>query len=584
MTPLGRRTASDAREDGDAIQHISAITGLDASLVHARLEEARGKTLVKNVFADEWPTTADLGAMTVARARRLGLKGEIVDALGVTSRLVTRRLNKAAGKTLVRNALWDHWPSGGVPAGQQGSWEDGEDEAGSVEEPEDEAPEEDAEDGSDTPPDEPDDDTAPHTVRIIGPGTMLSSRYEIRNELHRGGFGTTYVAYDRLSRLDIVIKIPHDDDGGAVQREMRHAFRLLHPGICQAFPERDDETDRPFLVLQHGGEDLAQRLARTNQPFPITLAVHVLESLADALDYLHERLVVHLDVSPSNVLIDADDNVRLTDFGASASAREQLGPAGDQTLLATTVSAFKAAYAAPELQYREGRNRSDQFSLALVFCSLLEGRVFRQRYRFQGLDVLTRAQNDALMRALSQHPEDRFPSCGDLACAIADELGRVPERVLARDLDRLSADLLHRLDREAQPRGRGAARLGGVVLVGRALERLLHCSVLWMAATEGFDAEAALRAIDPRSSGLSRATAGGLAKVLTSRANGPAAASSEVAEIVSDLTSRRGASRIWKLINVRNEVVHGTRPPEHLVDAARALADLLRMHRANAGW
>lgn len=126
--------------------------------------------------------------------------------------------------------------------------------------------------------------------------------------------------------------------------------------------------------------------------------------------------------------------------------------------------------------------------------------------------------------------------------------------------------------------------MGGVVLVGRAIERLLQCTLLWMASQDEFDAEGALREVDPRSSGLSRATAGRIAKTIVRRAELPSAEAPQVASIVADLRASGGKSRIWKLINVRNEIVHGTRQPTDLVAAARDLAELVQEHRAAAGW
>ena len=147
----------------------------------------------------------------------------------------------------------------------------------------------------------------------------------MKEEIGRGGFGTSWLAYDRLSGLDLVLKVPVADDGGAIRHELELAFQIVHPNICQAlFPDRDDETGQPFLAMQHGRVDLRVLLERQEwKPFPLPVAIHVLISIAqDALDYLHDKLILHLDVSPMNILIDDDDIVRLTDFGSSARARQ----------------------------------------------------------------------------------------------------------------------------------------------------------------------------------------------------------------------------------------------------------------------
>lgn len=576
----------EARRDLEMVRRIVGLTGLDLELVQNRLWDANGARHVRNVFVDEWPDTVALGKLTVAKARRLDLVDDIVELTGLSRSAVSRRLRSETGRARLRSVFARHWPDPEKPRARalmpkssparatrrKSSDIEGHLDRGAAQ----------SKGGA---------SAAAQAVDSVGAdddavskGQLINERYEIRRQLTPGGFANTFEAFDRVSNLNIVLKFPKSDDGGAVERELRHAFRLLHPSICQAFPERNGETGRPFLVLQHGGEDLSARLARVDeQPISLSLAIHILESVADALDYLHDRLVVHLDVSPNNVLIDADDNVRLTDFGASSFANRQKGVDGQTTRMATTVSAYTPAYSAPELRHDEGRSRSDQYSLALLFCSLLEGRVFRQRYRFTDRENLTPVQNNAIRKALSQHPEERFPSCGDFACVIADEFSKVPTTVLRSDLERVSLELHNRLRRETKPRQRGAARLGSVVLVSRSLERFLHCTLLWMASTDGADAEEVLRRVDQKTRGLAKATSGQIASAIASYSKkAPSAARPEVCRIVDDL--RAGSGRIEKLIGARNRILHGERQPYYFVEVSRDVAELLAEHRANAGW
>jgi serine/threonine protein kinase len=199
-----------------------------------------------------------------------------------------------------------------------------------------------------------DTDPPPPGVR---PGALISSRYDVKDEIGRGGFGTSWLAYDRLSGLDLVLKVPVADDGGAIRHELELAFQIVHPNICQAFPDRDDETGQPFLAMQHGGVDLRVLLERQEwRPFPLPVAIHVLMSIADALDYLHDKLILHLDVSPMNILIDDDDIVRLTDFGSSARARNAPTSRGDHTVMAREVTSIHHLWSAGALS--EDRSQS----------------------------------------------------------------------------------------------------------------------------------------------------------------------------------------------------------------------------------
>lgn len=569
---VGRSTAAGIRDDGVVIEEVTTLTGLSPEAVRQRLGEAHGATLVRNVFRAEWPDTADkLSDLNVAFARRHELGYEIQSVTGASSRLVSRRLNASHGARLLCNLFWDWWPEdeargGGTPGvepvGVTGEGEPAEPTA--------------EEDVGDTPIDDPGAEAVDRT-RTLDTGVLLSERYRLGRRLGRGGFGTTWEAYDRLSDMNLVVKIPHTEDGGAIRNELRLAFRVVHPNICQAFPDRDDDTGQPFLVMEHGGESLVQRLeALGGQPFPLVHATHVLVSIADALDYLHDRLVLHLDVTPWNILIDNDDVVRLTDFGASAGARTFVAADGSHTRLATTLHSFNLNYAAPELFTGSARSRSDQYSLFLVFCSLLEGRLNdKPYYDCRPLSVLSDEQNDIVRRALSRDPEERFESCGEPARAIANELAHVPEDVLVEDLQRIVMEFVRRVGYEQQRLSNGTARLGGALKLGRRIERLLQAIVRWMASVDGFDALEAVREMDPNATSLDRTTAGKLAKTIAARAQEHHGEQREVASILEDLKEPR-KSLVWKLINARNDVVHGRRPATALLPSAVAMADLLR--------
>jgi serine/threonine protein kinase len=287
---------------------------------------------------------------------------------------------------------------------------------------------------------------------------------------------------------------------------------------------------------------------------------------------------LHLDVTPKNILIDSDDVVRLTDFGASSQARAGTTASGQRTRLATSLHSFNHCYAAPEQFDGVGRSRSDQYGLFLVFCSLLEGRARTKPaayHEFRDFDVLTPAQNEVVRTALSTDPDRRFETCGEPARTIADGMAHVPKPVLASDILRLRDDLVRRVDLERQKISSGTARLGGALKLGRGLERLLQASLLWVASEENFDALVALKEIDPHATTLDRSTAGNLVKTLALRTAGRSLPYSEVAPILVDISDKKD-SIVWAFINARNDVVHGRRAADAIVPYAARLADLLR--------
>jgi serine/threonine protein kinase, bacterial len=127
-------------------------------------------------------------------------------------------------------------------------------------------------------------------------------------------------------------------------------------------------------------------------------------------------------VKPGNILVKKDRQhwkVRVTDFGIAVTGTITTNTAGQHTILATRGIGYSRGYAAPEQRAGESPRRgTDQYALALVFCSMLEGHIFTERYRLRPFPNLTGAQNDALAKALSLEPEDRFSSCAEFVAAL----------------------------------------------------------------------------------------------------------------------------------------------------------------------
>lgn len=541
------------RDDAKAIDLAAWVTGLGPDEVRARFKAKNGRALVRTALEERWPWSAGaLAQKSAAIARDAGLHAEIRWATGGSKHVITRRLNAAAGNRQLKNLFWDLWPEDETRPPPSTETIEGED-------PVDDAPTMPAGPPAaasvEAAPAAPTHDTEPPPPGFQ-PGAFISSRYDVKEEIGRGGFGTTWLAHDRLSGLDVVLKVPHENDGGAIRHELELAFQLVHPNICQAFPDREDVTGQPFLVMQHGGLDLRRCLEdRGGEPLPLAQALHVLTSVADALDYLHSRLVLHLDVSPMNVLLDDEDVVRLTDFGSSARARRAGSPEGPHTVLAPAVTSLNGLWSAPEIFKGVGRSRSDQYSLFLVFATLLTGKVPTRHAEMPAppFDVLSDAQNAAVARALSLDPEARFETCGEAARAVADGLANVPTRVLTGDLETLATDLRARLRREhARPAATHTTQVGAVVKVGSGIERLLLGVYLWLAAQEGFSPGADLQKFPGVT--LQRASGGLLAKLLRSRAVCASAKRPEVSAIMDDLAGTK--SRIHRLIRLRNEVAH----------------------------
>lgn len=320
----------------------------------------------------------ELRACNVATVFREDRVDELADLAGLSRRTVLRRLRKAHGNKSIRLLF-------GLE-----------------------------------PPEEPDDIKG---LRIV------NERYKIIRALGEGGFGSAYAALDLKNphRSQVVLKYSNDqDDDEFLRREIAKAFDLAHQGICRYYDYDEEivEGDRrvPFLVIEYGGESLEGHFEQLDpdERFSRRFAYRVVRQVSVALDYAaDEHQLVHGDVNPGNILIGEDEEVRLADFGLAARLIPARTSGGRRTLKGTSHLGMHQVFSAPEvLAGRRARRSSDQYSLAVVFCAMMEGQLSDRPYRRKDLGLLTKKQNAALERAMELDPRNRFPTCRRFAKAL----------------------------------------------------------------------------------------------------------------------------------------------------------------------
>ncbi|HXV92898.1 MAG TPA: protein kinase [Pseudonocardia sp.] len=201
-------------------------------------------------------------------------------------------------------------------------------------------------------------------------GTVLAGRYELGPVLGRGATARVHRAHDRRTGRTVAVKVlvpglsPAGD--GRDRREIDILAGLRHPGLV-AFRDAGTAGDRMFVVMDLvDGDSLACGLS--DGPLPAADVARMGAELAEALDHVHERGIVHRDVKPANILIDAAGHPRLTDFGIARLT--------DATrVTATGVVVGTAAYMAPEQVRGEYVGPpADVYALGLVLLEALTGR------------------------------------------------------------------------------------------------------------------------------------------------------------------------------------------------------------------
>ena len=254
----------------------------------------------------------------------------------------------------------------------------------------------------------------------------VGTQYLVDAEIGRGGMAVVYRATDiRLHRRVAIKVLPPElafnaDVRERFLREAQTSAQLAHHGIVPIYTVGEGEGIVYFVMALVDGESLAQRLAREG-PIGAEPARTILVAVADALAYAHAHGVVHRDVKPDNIMLEAaTGRAMVTDFGIARAA------AGESRLTLTGVAIGTPAYMSPEqaLGERELDGRSDIYSLGVIGYQMLAGETPFRASNTPAMLVKHVSETprpllslrpdappalaNAITRALAKKPEDRW--------------------------------------------------------------------------------------------------------------------------------------------------------------------------------
>ena len=282
-------------------------------------------------------------------------------------------------------------------------------------------------------------------------------RFELTQQLGRGPASAVYKALDlKLGRI-VALKAlsPNGHSGEDLRaqreklcREARTAAKLTHPGVVAVYDTTEDTLGNPYIVMEYvDGETLSQALLGRHSEEPMSLArrLELAIQISKTLDYAHRLGIIHRDIKPSNVLLTAEGNAKIADFGiAMHLGGDSLEASGAGDKVPGT-----PAFVAPELlNGSPAKAASDIFSLGVLMYWMFTGEIpFTGNSVTEIIHQVTYADpvparrlnwalpeelDDILQRCLQKNPADRYSNAGELAAdLIAMRDGRLAKARLS---------------------------------------------------------------------------------------------------------------------------------------------------------
>lgn len=257
-------------------------------------------------------------------------------------------------------------------------------------------------------------------------GTILGNRYEILEKIGAGGMSIVYRARDTKLERSVTVKVLRDEfiaDEDFVSRfkiEAQAAASLSHPNIVNVY-DVGTEYDTYYIVMEYINGFTLKEIIDKEAPFDNKKALNYALKIASALQHAHKNHIVHRDIKPQNILVTADGELKVTDFGIAHAATSS-------TVTMTSTAIGSVHYFSPE-QARGGYvdEKSDLYSLGIVIYEMVTGKL-----PFEG---------DSSVSIALKHINEELPSIHQFNPEISKSLEGIILKATQKRVDQRYSDI-----------------------------------------------------------------------------------------------------------------------------------------------
>jgi len=258
-------------------------------------------------------------------------------------------------------------------------------------------------------------------IKELATGTIFAGRYEVIEELGKGGMGKVYKIFDKKIKEKVALKLLKPEiasDEETIERfsnELRFARKIAHRNVCRMY-DLGEEQGTHYITMEYvSGEDLKSTILRVGQ-LSVGKTVSTIKQVCEGLAEAHRLGVVHRDLKPQNIMIDKEGNAKIMDFGIARSLKAK-GITGAGVMIGTP------EYMSPEqVEGKEADQRADIYSLGIILYEMLTGHV-----PFEGdtpFSVAYKQKNEIPLDPKKFNPQ------------IPDDLGRLVLRCMEKEREK----------------------------------------------------------------------------------------------------------------------------------------------------